>query len=438
MRRTVRRRIVVFAGCAAAVAMIVVVATVGVFQIALPIAKLGQANRQSLERIRCDDAGQAPGADKQCDISEFKNDWELDGADFLLIKGPRYFVLSNPQYRALWLNFSDPDFVRRFRGFETWETPTREVWRLYSERRDIGNRGVEIMIGQRERADWDLVNRPLPPGVDVALKQEADRIAARLIVEGGHVESRRVNSRADGWQIVEADTGRVVRWNGEIPAMFPKGRRLAAERTGLYREGGDVYVVRADENDDMLAVSVAHVGDLWLLVPAVGAVGTLAFLLAYVVGVEWLRRYFALRGGRPTSVSEALRAGEGRTVEFKHGLTEDAVLRAVTAFANTNDGTIFVGIDDAGRVRGVELPTMKARDEFRHRVFTLVRDKIQPCPAVELDFENVDGFVVARVFVRRGEAPLYYFRGVSYVRDGESSVTPRPEQVTRILAEYAF
>jgi hypothetical protein len=27
---------------------------------------------------------------------------------------------------------------------------------------------------------------------------------------------------------------------------------------------------------------------------------------------------------------------------------------------------------------------------------------------------------------------------VSYVRDGESRITPRPEQVTRILDEYAF
>jgi len=259
-----------------------------------------------------------------------------------------------------------------------------------------------------------------------------------VIVEGGRVESRRVNSRADGWQVVEADTGRVVRWNGRIPAVFPKDRRLGAEGMSLYREGSDVLVVRADENDDVLAVSVAHVGNLWWLLVAVSAAGVLAFLLAYVVGVEWLRRYFVPRGGRPTSVAEALRAGEGRAVEFKHGLTEDAVLRSVTAFANTNDGTIFIGVDDEGRVRGVELPTMKARDEFRHRMFSLVRDRIQPCPAVELDFEEVDGVVVARVFVRRGEAPLHYFRGVSYVRDGESSVTPRPEQVTRILAEYAL
>lgn len=243
-------------------AMIVVVATVGVFQIALPVAKLAQANRQSIERIRCADVGRAPGAGKRCDISELMNDWELDRADFLLIKGARHFVLSNPQYRSLWLNFSDPEFVRRFRGFETWEAPTGEVWRLYSERREIRNRGVEIMVGQSVKADWDLVNHPLSPEVDVALKQEVDRIALRVIVEGGRVESRRVNSRADGWQVVEADTGRVVRWNGQIPAVFPKDRRLGAERMGLYREGGDVLVVRADENDDVLAVSVAHVEPL--------------------------------------------------------------------------------------------------------------------------------------------------------------------------------
>jgi hypothetical protein len=32
----------------------------------------------------------------------------------------------------------------------------------------------------------------------------------------------------------------------------------------------------------------------------------------------------------------------------------------------------------------------------------------------------------------------YYFKGVSYIRHGESNVIPRPELVTRVLAQYAF
>ena len=131
MRRTVRRRILVFAGCAGVVAMILAVATIGVFEVVLPVAKLGQTNRQSIERIHCNQAGRPAGAGQRCDITEFKNDWELDPADFLLIKGTRYFIASNPQYPFLWLNFSDPEFVSRFREFGTWEAPTHEEWRLY-------------------------------------------------------------------------------------------------------------------------------------------------------------------------------------------------------------------------------------------------------------------------------------------------------------------
>jgi ATP-dependent DNA helicase RecG len=151
-----------------------------------------------------------------------------------------------------------------------------------------------------------------------------------------------------------------------------------------------------------------------------------------------LRRYFSLRGGRPATVAEALAVGEGQSIEFKHGLTEDPLLKAITAFANTNDGTVFIGIDDEGRVRGLEFPSPKAKDEFRHKVYGLVRDRIQPIPVVDLDFENSGGVEVARLFVRRGDAPLYYFRGVNYIRHGESNVTPRPEQVVRILEKYAF
>src|SRR5712691_4248824 len=101
MRRTVRRRILLFAGCAAAVAMILVVATIGVFEVALPVTGLAQTNRQSIERIHCKSADTEGEVGPQCDISDLKNDWELDAADFLLIKGARYFVVSNPQYRAI-------------------------------------------------------------------------------------------------------------------------------------------------------------------------------------------------------------------------------------------------------------------------------------------------------------------------------------------------
>jgi hypothetical protein len=294
------------------------------------------------------------------------------------------------------------------------------------------------MVGERVNADWFLVKYPLVSNTDQKLKEELDRIASRVTWNGTHLGSRRINSNVDGYQIVESDTGRVVNWSGEMPAVFPADRALAVGRLRLYREGGDLFLVRADEDEDVVVAAVAAIGNIWWMAGIGLAVWSFVFLLAYVIGVEWLKKYFALRGGQPVSVEQALKSGEGQRIEFKHGLVEDALLRAITAFANTNDGTVFIGIDDEARVRGLDLTTPKAKDALRHKIFSLIREKIQPCPAVDLEFEEVQGQVVARLFVPRGEDPLYYLKGVSYVRHGESNITPRPEQVTRILAQYAF
>lgn len=64
------------------------------------------------------------------------------------------------------------------------------------------------------------------------------------------------------------------------------------------------------------------------------------------------------------TLEEALRNGEGANVEFKRGLpddtpkrgtVEDDLMRSIAAFANTNDGVVFIGVDDAGHVKGLEL-----------------------------------------------------------------------------------
>jgi hypothetical protein len=439
MRRTIRLRVLAFAGCAALVTMIVAVATIVIFEAVLPSRKLTLENLETLERIRCGDRSPlSSGRSITCDIRELKNDWELNGADFVLIKASGFFIASNPQYRTLWWSFSDPEFIRQFRRITNRETPTGETWRLYSEGREVGDRQVEIMVGQRLSAPWLLTGDRVSPEVDKRLRGEVSKIASRLTWSGTQIEARRISSNVDGWEVVDSQSGRVIRWNGEIPAFYPKGRAFTGSSIRVHREGPDLFLVRQDGNEELVAVSIAPLGSLlWFLLLVFGiGLGTLLF--AYVVGVEWLRRYFIPQRGRPISLAKALASGEGPSVEFKHGLTEDAVLRAITAFANTSSGTIFIGVDDEGRVRGLDLPTMKARDEFQHKVFTLVRERIQPCPPLHMDFDSDHGAVVARLFVPRGDEPLYYLRGVSYVRHGESSVTPRPEQITRILTQYAF
>jgi len=77
-------------------------------------------------------------------------------------------------------------------------------------------------------------------------------------------------------------------------------------------------------------------------------------------------------------------SGEGQNVEFKRGISDDAnrtgpvedeLLKSVAAFANTNDGVILIGIDDAGHVKGLALD-FKQRDKLEQKIHQLIRPAI--------------------------------------------------------------
>ena len=63
---------------------------------------------------------------------------------------------------------------------------------------------------------------------------------------------------------------------------------------------------------------------------------------------------------------------ETKTTEFKREYKDD-IKYAVVAFANTDGGKIYIGIDDNGNVQGIE-----NTDETMLRVTNMIRDSIRP------------------------------------------------------------
>ena len=69
-------------------------------------------------------------------------------------------------------------------------------------------------------------------------------------------------------------------------------------------------------------------------------------------------------------VQEALRLGEGESIEFKRSISFDSagsveqILQTVAAFANSGDGTIFIGIEDEGQIKGIPAAGPKERDQI--------------------------------------------------------------------------
>ena len=128
---------------------------------------------------------------------------------------------------------------------------------------------------------------------------------------------------------------------------------------------------------------------------------------------------------------------ESSNTEFKREYT-DSIRKAVVAFANTDGGCIYVGIEDDGTVVGVA-----DVDDVQKRVISLCRDGIQPDVMMFLSCDRImiEGQNVIRLQVQRGTDCPYYLKGKGirpegvYVRRGPVSLPASEAQIRKMIRE---
>ena len=128
---------------------------------------------------------------------------------------------------------------------------------------------------------------------------------------------------------------------------------------------------------------------------------------------------------------------ESKTTEFKREYTDD-LKYAVVAFANTDGGKIYVGVNDDGSVQGV-----LDLDETMLRITNMIRDVVRPDVTMftECTVEEMDGQPVIVVNVQRGTARPYYLSGKGvrpegvYIRQGVSSVPASETAILNMIKE---
>jgi hypothetical protein len=407
-----------------------------------PLGRLNETNRSAFENIHCDA--------QSCDITELANDWKTISPEYVLDKDSFFLLnIDSPaaEFRGFPFRYSDHSFMMRFRNPADVFTPSGELWRLYSEVHQFGSKSVIVMVGYAVKASWKMdVNPPPSSAIDEGLKKQLDVITAGFRDGAPQAElpnaAQRRKITADGYEIVDLTNDEMLDGGHQIPVYLPRTRPIPPEGISFWEDKNDLYLVRTDANDRFVAASTQFVGE-W---PSIVSVFVLLFvgsgLVAYVLGNTLLRRYFVFRQARPVGVQEALGLGEGPEIEFKRNISFESmhsteeVLQSVAAFANTGDGTIFIGIDDNGRITGIEVNGVKHKDRYSERLHQLVRDRIMPPPSIQVGFVSVRNFTILVLFVPRGEEPLYFMDGVIYVREGSSDLMARPDIVRKLLTEY--
>lgn len=124
-------------------------------------------------------------------------------------------------------------------------------------------------------------------------------------------------------------------------------------------------------------------------------------------------------------------------LELKKEYVKD-ILKTVIAFANTSGGKIYIGIDDDGKVLGVQ-----KLDTDILKLSNSIRDSIKPDITLfaSILVEKIDGKDVIVVDVQKGASSPYYLtdKGILpsgvYVRQGASSVPATDATILKMIRD---
>ena len=125
---------------------------------------------------------------------------------------------------------------------------------------------------------------------------------------------------------------------------------------------------------------------------------------------------------------------ETENIEFKLQFT-DELYKEVIAFANTDGGVIYIGIDNNGNAVGIDNV-----DENYARMTNGIRDAIMPDVTMFVKYTIQENRVV-RITVGEGSYKPYYLKSKGlkpsgvFVRQGTSSVSASPEQIRTMIKE---
>ncbi len=128
---------------------------------------------------------------------------------------------------------------------------------------------------------------------------------------------------------------------------------------------------------------------------------------------------------------------ESEDIELKSIVTDD-IKKEIVAFANSDGGTLYIGVRDDGEVVGLDDP-----DEAALQVSNMVRDSIKPDVTMFLHYETIieNERKIIAVSVQRGTDRPYYIakkgmrpEGV-YVRQGYSAVPATDTMIRRMIKE---
>lgn len=155
-----------------------------------------------------------------------------------------------------------------------------------------------------------------------------------------------------------------------------------------------------------------------------------------------------IKANRP--IKEILSSGETTRIEYKSTLRtnlhtgqpdkkmEQACLKTIAAFLNSQGGNLLIGVSDNGEVLGIENDNFPNEDRMNLHLINLLKDRLGPQHMLYIEprFEDLDGKRVLVVCCKPSNLPVYLKEGNTeqfFIRTGPATTEMRASEMQQYI-----
>lgn len=169
--------------------------------------------------------------------------------------------------------------------------------------------------------------------------------------------------------------------------------------------------------------------------------------------LEYVSFFTGAGNSAEPSIRDLIGVGESYNLEFKTSLRwdvrqekknpaiEHASLKTICAFLNSSGGHLLIGVEDDGRVEGIEIDKFDNDDKFLLHFWNLIKSSMgqEVTPYIKTKLEKVDGGTVCHVKCLRSPRPVFLrqkgFGEEFFIRTGPSSASLEIREALEYISE---
>ena len=129
-------------------------------------------------------------------------------------------------------------------------------------------------------------------------------------------------------------------------------------------------------------------------------------------------------------IKDLIKQGESGQLEFKEVVRKEEIAKTLCAFLNAEGGTVLIGLQDDGKVIGVE-NSVKHELELKQYLFSV----IIPEAPVTISVEKIGTKEILLAKVWNGSKPPYIFNGEIYFRRRSRTVKATASEISGLIIE---